>query len=657
MFISAFKKRCTLIISMLLISVCNIAQAALPPSVDAILARGEFYGADISPTGQYIATRMTVDDRPTLVFLDRETLRPIPNASIRFEEKDRMRVGGGTWVSDQKYWYTASRDDNDGRRPQNWGDRFVYDIKTGKNTRVWSYQGVYLNPTRKTKKVNGWMNVLTTLPNDDSKVLVSVTSFGKGAAPRPVVYTFDVNSSKMERQFVGPAKGAGIFSNSDASHFVAESPSRTDMTTSLFHKASADETWTEITEFAPQGFESLNISDDGKLLFGYMQQETSINAGRQLVSISLEDGALNIIHDFGFVSDLSTTFSEENGTPSFSTWVDSQPRIKIHSKSKGGSLVAGFMKSFPDSRVENLGGDENDEYMTFLVASPSQPGEYFMWEKSSGQAKYLYSVSDAMIDANLSGYTSVMFEASDGVMVQGWLVLPKKGKPKGLINYIHGGPHGPYNAYDMDSYIQIYAELGYAVFAPNFRGSGGYGKQFEQSGYTDWGTRMLDDQREGAEFVQANYEVGDKVYTAGGSYGGYSSAHNVVRHNDYYDCSIIDAGFFEFEELKKTWDGRNGYFTAAYTDAAMGTNPEKLREMSPIHHVDKIKVPLLVSHGIIDRRTPVAGARKFRDALEKADVDFEYHEYAREAHGLYNKENRLVHYKKVQTFLDRCDAM
>jgi len=307
----------------LLISFSSGLHAALPPSVDAILDRGEFSGADISPSGKYIATRMTVDDRPTLIFLDRKTLRPIRNASIRFEEEDRMRVGSGTWVSDRKYWYTASRDDNDGRRPENWGDRFVYDIKTGKNTRVWTYQGVYLNPTRKTNKVNGWMNVLTTLPKDDSKVLVSVTSFGKGQAPRPVVYTFDINSSKMERQFMGPAKGAAIFANSDASHFVAESPSRTDMTTSLFHKASTDETWTEITEFAPQGFESLSITDDGKILYGYMQQETGINAGRQLVSISLADGALDIIHDFGFVSDLSTTFSEDNGTPSFSTWVDS----------------------------------------------------------------------------------------------------------------------------------------------------------------------------------------------------------------------------------------------------------------------------------------------------------------------------------------------
>ena len=59
--------------------------------------------------------------------------------------------------------------------------------------------------------------------------------------------------------------------------------------------------------------------------------------------------------------------------------------------------------------------------------------------------------------------------------------------------------------------MQILSEMGYAVFAPNFRGSGGYGQNLERAGYKKWGTRMLDDMREGAEYVQKNYDVGEKV--------------------------------------------------------------------------------------------------------------------------------------------------
>ncbi len=196
----------------------------------------------------------------------------------------------------------------------------------------------------------------------------------------------------------------------------------------------------------------------------------------------------------------------------------------------------------------------------FMSAHPAFAVNTIFGRKKSGGARYLFSQQEKVDQLELNSFQSVKYETSDGVMLQGWLLMPRSGQAKALINHIHGGPHGPYNRFSFDTEMQILSEMGYAVFAPNFRGSGGYGKNLERAGYTKWGTRMLDDMRDGAEFVQANYEVGDKVYTFGGSYGGYSSAQNVVRHNDYYDCSVIIAGFFEFDELTSTWDGRRGYW-------------------------------------------------------------------------------------------------
>ena len=80
----------------------------------------------------------------------------------------------------------------------------------------------------------------------------------------------------------------------------------------------------------------------------------------------------------------------------------------------------------------------------------------------------------------MNSFTSIRYEASDGMKLQGWLLMPRSGKPKALINYIHGGPHGPYIEYSFNKRMQIFAEMGYAVFAPNFRGSGGYGKNLER---------------------------------------------------------------------------------------------------------------------------------------------------------------------------------
>jgi dipeptidyl aminopeptidase/acylaminoacyl peptidase len=326
---------------------------------------------------------------------------------------------------------------------------------------------------------------------------------------------------------------------------------------------------------------------------------------------------------------------------------------KNHNRAK---VLAGFAEGFPGFLVSPTGNDDANNNLTFHVGSPGIRGEYYIWEKESGSARYLFSQQEKIDQLELNSFQSVKYETSDGVMLQGWLLMPRSGQAKALINHIHGGPHGPYNRYSFDTEMQILSEMGYAVFAPNFRGSGGYGNNLERSGYTKWGTRMLDDMRDGAEFVQKNYDVGDKVYTFGGSYGGYSSAQNVVRHNDYYDCSVIIAGFFEFDELRSTWDGRRGAFTGDYTDTAMGTESATLRAMSPIHNLDKVKVPLLIIHGKADRRTPLAGAKKYVKALKKTDIDFRHHFYKNEGHGLYFDDNAQDQYEKMQTFLNQCDA-
>jgi dipeptidyl aminopeptidase/acylaminoacyl peptidase len=130
----------------------------------------------------------------------------------------------------------------------------------------------------------------------------------------------------------------------------------------------------------------------------------------------------------------------------------------------------------------------------------------------------------------------------------------------------------------------------------------------------------------------------------------------VVRHNDYYDCSIVVAGFFEFDELTSTTDGRGAYWSGDYWTTAMGTDPNSLRAMSPIHNLDKVKVPLLIIHGKADRRTPLAGAKKYVKALKKTDIDFKHYFYSNEGHGLYFDDNSKDQYEKMQTFLNQCDA-
>ena len=659
--LARFGKNIWLITSLIVASLSSsVAFAKVPDSLDTLLKRAEYSNVNISPSGQYISLINRVDDRNTLIVLDRETMKPIPRKSVRYEEKTNMDVIGSQWLTDDILYYTVEFDDGK-YRPYQTNDVFLLHMNKNVNERVWHWMGRSEKLMRKGgKKIQGSIRIVSVLPKDDDKILLSVSPWKrKDGGVRPTIYKMSLSTGDFSKVFPGAGRQASTISNSDGTSFFAQVPTTT-ILNEAYYRDVGDDSWTKVatpfSSFYPQ-----KLSNDGKYVYALTQLDEDINASQVLIKMAVETGDYEVIHDFGFVSELSISFSAEGGELEYATWIDDKPEIKIFNTSKESSILAGFMKSFDGFNVSVTSIDDNNENIMLYVGSPGILGEYYIWEQSTKQARYIASVHEAVDQLELSSFQSVKYTASDGVKLQGWLLMPRSGKPKGLVNYIHGGPHGPLIEYRYNSRMQIMAEMGYAVFAPNFRGSGGmgsgsFGDNFTRAGFTKWGTRMLDDMREGAEFVQANYDVGERVYTMGGSYGGYSSAQNMVRHNDYYDCSVIIAGFFEFDQLKTTWDGRGMAGTSDYVNTAMGTDPVELRAQSPIHNLDKIKSPIMVIHGKVDLRTPFDGAKRFVAALKKTDVDFEYHWYNHEGHGLYFNKNSSDQFKKVNRFLNSCDA-
>ena len=141
-----------------------------------------------------------------------------------------------------------------------------------------------------------------------------------------------------------------------------------------------------------------------------------------------------------------------------------------------------------------------------------------------------------MSDVSLSQSQYFAYTNSDGIEIPGWFQPAKKGEKSPLVVVIHGGPHGPFNAFGFYSSWHILNQLGYSVYAPNFRGSGGFGVSFEKSGYREWGTGMIDDMQQGAQaLIDAGLVDNSQICAMGGSYGGYGTAQSLVRHNDFYD--------------------------------------------------------------------------------------------------------------------------
>lgn len=218
----------------------------------------------------------------------------------------------------------------------------------------------------------------------------------------------------------------------------------------------------------------------------------------------------------------------------------------------------------------------------------------------------------------------------------------------------HGGPHGPYDEWGYDPDVQLLASNGYAVLQVNFRGSGGYGQDFEAMGYQKWGREMQDDITD-ATLWAINERIADpdRICIAGASYGGYASLMAVVREPDLYQCAIPIAGVYSLPMMRKKGDyRRNRRASNVFLDDYLGRDEDDLIARSPAYHVDQIKADLFFIHGTEDVRVPIDQAEFVRDQLDDAGISYEWMERD-EGHGFTQLENRRDMYEAILMFLDQ----
>lgn len=199
------------------------------------------------------------------------------------------------------------------------------------------------------------------------------------------------------------------------------------------------------------------------------------------------------------------------------------------------------------------------------------------------------------------------------------------------------------------------ASRGYAVLQINFRGSGGYGSDFERSGYRQWGRKMQDDVTD-ATLWAINEGVADpgRICIYGGSYGGYASLQAVVREPDLYKRAIGVVGVYSLPLMWKKSDGRTYAREAsnAWLDEFIGKDETELEAYSPAFNVDRIKANLFIIHGSKDKRVPIDHAELLARQLDAIDKPYEWMVRA-EGHCFTQVKNRVDQFNAIFEFLDR----
>ena len=250
---------------------------------------------------------------------------------------------------------------------------------------------------------------------------------------------------------------------------------------------------------------------------------------------------------------------------------------------------------------------------------------------------------------------TITYPTFDGKQIPAFFYLPKNAAKDGkatAIVIVHGGPEAQERAY-FSSVVQYFLNRGYAVLAPNVRGSTGYGREYTHA--DDYKKRMdaIKDVAFAHEYLKnSGYVDPKKIVVMGGSYGGFMTLAEVTMNPDLWAAGIDIVGIANWTTFfKNTGAWRRENRAAEYGDP--DKDPEFMKSISPINYVNQIKAPLFVIAGANDPRVPKPEADQIVAAVKAKGVPVEYLSFPDEGHGLAKRANRIKGYGAIADFLDK----
>lgn len=328
------------------------------------------------------------------------------------------------------------------------------------------------------------------------------------------------------------------------------------------------------------------------------------------------------------------------------------PKVDAHMKG-----VRRFFKDSADVYV--VDSDDAERTLVLYVEGPSDPPAYYYYLVDSRRIEVIGPANEALATRALPTATVFEWQSSDGRKLTGYLTRPPgTAAEKNLATIVmpHGGPEAR-DHLQFDRWAQWLAARGYVVFQPNFRGSSGFGRDFAESGYGEWGRKMQDDITYGFKaLVDQGIADPRRSCIVGASYGGYAALAAATLTPDLFRCVVSIAGISDLNEFiewrRSAWGADSeGY---KYWLKAIG-DPEKdaqrLRDVSPLYLVDKVKAQILLVHGRDDFIVPLQQSVAMKQVLDKAGRKTELIDVRGEGHSGWSRDNERKMLTAIDAFL------
>jgi dipeptidyl aminopeptidase/acylaminoacyl peptidase len=290
-----------------------------------------------------------------------------------------------------------------------------------------------------------------------------------------------------------------------------------------------------------------------------------------------------------------------------------------------------------------------------VTETASTPPRYY--RVGCGPPQRIYDANRSGIgEDQLAEVRSVLIPSFDGVGIPVHLFIPNgtsSQRPRPALFVIHGGPDEHVDP-RYSGAIQFLANHAFIVVVPNVRGSTGFGKRYASLDDGDWGgAHVRDIVAVAAAIRNLGFVDADNLFVMGASFGGFSVMSLVTRYPDSFDAAVNLFGFTELASFVASWPR----YLQRNLESAIGFDPRRNawrnRQVSPIYHLDRIRIPLQIHQGANDSRVPRQQSDWLVQHLRQLDLDVEYFVYPDEGHGFTRLENESHAYRRIVAFLRR----
>ncbi|WP_213607759.1 alpha/beta fold hydrolase [Pseudoalteromonas sp.] len=610
-------------------------------SIEDFFNSGGYQQVKISPSGKYYSITIEEGSEVKLVILERKSNKVM--SSYAFGEY--QKIVNVDWANDERFIMTVQKTvgylDTKSGQPY-----YVASNVDGSNRReiMASQRSIY--------------RLLSLLPNDKKHILVTKQHFADDFAAK--VHKLNIYNGRESYQADQPKDDVfGMVADIEGNPRIAFSYKEEkhhklgEGELSIFYKKTAKSNWDKLNLDA-LGYkkgDSLNIigmNKEGNL--AYLSSDSNRH-NSAIYSFNLLTDELKEILANEHV-DINNPIYGQHGEVIGVTYDPHYPDFYYFDDKSSNAVFKNLSDTFKSYRLTYTSHSKKNSLSVFQVSADKSPTEFYLYDLKSKQATFIASRNANIDKKQLATVEPFKILARDGVSLNGYLTLPNNAKePLAAVVMLHGGPHGVRDFWGFNAEAQYLASLGYAVVQVNFRGSGGYGKAFLESGFKKWGREMQDDVTDATLWaIEQNIIDRDKICVYGGSYGGYAALMGVVREPDLYKCAIGYVGVYSLPEMLKSGDSPKSESGRKFLNTVLGEDLADKQNRSPAYNVDKIKARLFIAHGSDDVRVPMEQYHALTNALDK--INYPYESMVRdEGHGYHKPKNRHDFYSKMKTFL------